>query len=102
MNGSSDSIGKAVFLITSKDSGALVLGREHSYSVPPPCITKVADPTGAGDTAFAGFISSYLRNKNLRRAARVALAAGSFKVGQVGPYMRPSWRSIDSCLMNYP
>ncbi|MFN7997984.1 MAG: carbohydrate kinase family protein [Bryobacteraceae bacterium] len=46
--------------------------------------TVAVDPTGAGDCFNAGFLHSWLRNRNLREALETGVACGSFSLRGLG------------------
>ena len=49
-------MGPRILVIKRGEYGAVLFGRDHHFSVPGYLLTKVADPTGAGDSFAGGFI----------------------------------------------
>lgn len=80
------------FLILKKGSnGVMVFGRDYMISLPAYPLTKIVDPTGAGDSFAGGFVS-YLDNKGwfeptqeqAKEAAVYATVVASFAVQGFG------------------
>lgn len=79
-------LGKARWLIVKKGSnGAMIYTRTESFIVPAYPLSKVADPTGAGDT-FGGGFCSWLAYKDrvdettVRQAGIIGSALASFTI----------------------
>lgn len=64
--------------------GCRVYRQDERIEVPAFAVEEV-DPTGAGDSFAAGFVSAYLRGVTLCDAARYANAVGALSVTKKGP-----------------
>jgi adenosine kinase len=67
-------------ITTLGDRGALIATREGETSVPAARASRVADPTGAGDSFRAGLIKGMVTDKGLVEAAHMGAVAASFSV----------------------
>lgn len=76
-------MGVQVAMITLAAGGCLVASKEQVVWVMAPPVTAI-DSFGAGATFSAGFIYGYLQQWNLAAIARLATAAASLKVTQIG------------------
>jgi len=77
-----DEYGGIVF-VTLGEKGAYLA--DGTVSFVPAFHANTVDPTGAGDTFCAAFLSEYLKCNDTKRAARFASAAASFVVEKKGP-----------------
>jgi sugar/nucleoside kinase (ribokinase family) len=77
-------MGVKVVVLKLGDSGCRVFSSKCFIDVPGFKI-KPVDPTGAGDCFDAGFISGYLDNLPLYKAARLANAMGALAASRMGP-----------------
>ena len=77
--------GPDIVIVTKGKSGAEVFSSDRWVQIPTVTAQKI-DPTGAGDAFFAGFLSDYLRNKDLRSAGCVGSAVASLILEDAGPY----------------
>jgi sugar/nucleoside kinase (ribokinase family) len=77
-------VGIEIVLITNGAKGAVlsVEGAQYTITAYPPQV--LVDPTGAGDVFIGGFLSEYIRQKELLWCACVGSAAASFVVEGIG------------------
>ena len=76
-------MGVDVSIITLAERGAIVATTDDIYEIPP--LTKNAvDCTGAGDAFAAGFLFSYVREKDTRKAGMFASATASSLIEKRG------------------
>ncbi|MBI3255649.1 MAG: D-glycero-beta-D-manno-heptose-7-phosphate kinase [Candidatus Andersenbacteria bacterium] len=73
-----------VFLTLSADGVYVVASDGTDEHVPVEHTPEVADPSGAGDTAFTTFVLAQLAGASPSEAAQLGNAAGSVVVGKVG------------------
>jgi sugar/nucleoside kinase (ribokinase family) len=73
-------------LITFGEKGSVVCDCLKQKIKPMPAYkTKVADPTGTGDTYLSSFIYNYIKTQDVIDSAYFASAAASFVVEGIGP-----------------
>jgi ribokinase len=73
-----------ILIKTLGKAGSRIITRENIIDIPSFKPEKVLDSSGAGD-AFAGaFVANYLKTKDLAYSGRIASAAASFVVEEVG------------------
>lgn len=70
--------------LTMGVDGVIVAERGHALERVPAMVATVVDPTGAGDSFAAGFLASWTREPDARRAAAAGVAAAATAVSQVG------------------
>ena len=71
-------LGPARVIIKLGGYGVQIYGKDSFFALPALPLTKVKDPTGAGDTFAGGFIGSLAKSARLdERAFRRALAVGT-------------------------
>jgi sugar/nucleoside kinase (ribokinase family) len=76
-------MGVEVCIVTLAGRGAIVVTADNIYEIPP--LTKNAvDCTGAGDAFAAGFLFSYVREKDIRKAGMFASATASTMIEKKG------------------
>jgi sugar/nucleoside kinase (ribokinase family) len=75
--------GLEVLVVSKGSEGAIASDGRNFFSLPAYNV-KVKSTTGAGDAFSAGFISSWLRAKNIREALKIGIAVASLKVQKVG------------------
>ena len=81
-------IGAEMVIVTCREQGAsLYTKKEIIYS--PSKNVEVVDTTGAGDSFAAGFISAFLKNKNLKESLDYANLVASYCVGKCGALNTP-------------
>ncbi|MDR0471629.1 MAG: carbohydrate kinase family protein [Nitrososphaerota archaeon] len=78
-------VGIETVIITNGAKGALlsIEGTQYNIVAYPPEV--LVDPTGAGDVFIGGFLTEYIRQKDLMWCACVGSAAASFVVEGIGP-----------------
>ena len=91
------SAGKAAQALQKKGANTVIVTLGHLGAVLLPKDAKkptyfpgnkvrVVDETGAGDAFRAGFVSEYLRSKNLKQAMNFANLVGAYAVTKLGTY----------------
>ena len=94
--------GLRTVVVKSGASGANYYAPEVSFTAPAFAVEEV-DPTGAGDTFTATFVTHWLRQTSIAEALRQANAAGALAVGQRGPMEGTSTQAeIDAFLRSQP
>lgn len=73
-----------VVVLKDGGRGCQVITRQECFSLPV-CHVEVLDPTGAGDSFDAGFMSAYLKGLPLRQCAEIASASGALNCAAFGP-----------------
>ncbi len=69
-----------IIVITRAERGCSVFVHGNRRDFPAFHVTTIVDPVGAGDVFAAGFIYSYLRDKDIDKAAVFANAAGALSL----------------------
>jgi sugar/nucleoside kinase (ribokinase family) len=65
--------------------GSVVGSRSGLIRIAPTPVARVVDPTGAGNMYSGAFLGAYVRSRSAQIAGRIAAAAASFALEQVGP-----------------
>lgn len=78
------SYGPPVCIVTLAGNGSLIYDGSELIKIPA-FQTVARDPTGAGDTYAAGFITEYKRSKNLYESGMFASCTASLWVESIGP-----------------
>ncbi len=82
----------AIFTMSGNGSTLYTGGREYFIPVVP---VTLADPTGAGDSYRAGFLSAYVRGYSPLTCCRIGTVTASFVVEHVGCQTHlPSWNMM--------
>ena len=89
--------GPEIVIVTKGRFGAEVFSSDRWVRIPT-VTTQRIDPTGAGDAFFAGFLSDYLKNKDLRSAGYVGSAVASLILEDIGPYKLFSQNDVENRL----
>lgn len=85
-------VGTAIFTMSGDGSTLYTNGKEHFIPVVP---VTLADPTGAGDSYRAGFLSAYVRGYAPETCCRIGAVTSSFVVEHVGCQTHlPSWDAM--------
>jgi sugar/nucleoside kinase (ribokinase family) len=79
-------LGPSICIVTLAEKGSLIYDGSELLKIPA-FKTTAKDPTGAGDTYAAGFITEYLRSKNVYEAGLFASCTASLWVEDIGPYI---------------
>ncbi|PKG33622.1 carbohydrate kinase family protein [Methanoregula sp.] len=74
-------VGMAIFTMSGDGSTLYTKGKEHFIPVVP---VTLADPTGAGDSYRAGFLSAYVRGYDPLTCCKIGTVAASHVVEHVG------------------
>lgn len=85
-------VGTAIFTMSGDGSTLYAKGKEVNIPVVP---VTLADPTGAGDSYRAGFLTAYVRGYDPETCCRIGSVTASFVVEHVGCQTHlPSWDSM--------
>jgi len=85
-------VGTAVFTMSGDGSTLYTKGNEHFIPVVP---VQLADPTGAGDSYRAGFLSAYVRGYPPLVCCKIGTVTASFVVEHVGCQTHlPTWDAM--------
>jgi sugar/nucleoside kinase (ribokinase family) len=85
-------VGTAIFTMSGSGSTLYTDGAEHFIPVVP---VTLADPTGAGDSYRAGFLSAYVRGYPPLTCCRIGTVTASFVVEHVGCQTHlPDWNAM--------
>ncbi len=87
--------GPNLICISLGAQGSVVLFKCKSFRVPAVKPEKVVDPTGAGDSHRAGFISALLKGYTIETAAKIASTVASFTIEAEGAQKSlPRWEQV--------
>jgi sugar/nucleoside kinase (ribokinase family) len=90
-------------VVVKRDAAGAVLYDAAGAAADPGFAVEEVDPTGAGDTFGATFVTCWLRGLAGREALRRANAAGALAVGRRGPMEGASSEAeIDGMLARQP
>ena len=85
-------VGTAIFTMSGDGSTLYAKGKEVNIPVVP---VTLADPTGAGDSYRAGFLTAYVRGYAPETCCRIGSVTASFVVEHVGCQTHlPAWDSM--------
>jgi nucleoside kinase len=85
-------VGTAIFTMSGDGSTLYADGKETFIPVVP---VALADPTGAGDSYRAGFLTAYVRGYPLETCCRIGAVTASFVVEHIGCQTHlPGWDSM--------
>jgi len=85
-------VGTAIFTMSGDGSTLYTNGTEHFIPAVP---VTLADPTGAGDSYRAGFLSAYVRGYSPLTCCRIGTVTASFVVEHVGCQTHlPDWDAM--------
>ncbi|NLD57392.1 MAG: carbohydrate kinase family protein [Methanomicrobiales archaeon] len=85
-------VGTAIFTMSGDGSTLYAKGKEVNIPVVP---VTLADPTGAGDSYRAGFLTAYVRGYAPETCCRIGSVTASFVVEHVGCQTHlPTWDSM--------
>jgi ribokinase len=85
-------VGTAIFTMSGDGSTLYSDGTEHFIPVVP---VTLADPTGAGDSYRAGFLSAYVKGFPLLTCCRIGTVTASFVVEHIGCQTHlPDWNMM--------
>lgn len=92
-------VNMAIFTMSGDGSTLCTAGNEHFIPVVP---VTLADPTGAGDSYRAGFLSAYVRGYPSLTCCRIGTVTASFVVEHVGCQTHlPDWVTMQSRYRQY-
>ena len=75
-----------LFIVTLGPGGSLALSEGERIFCPAAPIDRVVDTTGAGDTFAAGFLSEYVRSKDVARSLARGAAEAASTIQRVGAF----------------
>jgi len=85
-------VSMAIFTMSGDGSTLYTQGKEHFIPVVP---VTLSDPTGAGDSYRAGFLSAYVRGYSPLTCCRIGTVTASFVVEHVGCQTHlPTWDAM--------
>ncbi len=73
-----------VLITTLGPKGSVIESGKDTIHIKPAKITKVVDPTGAGDAYRAGFIAGYLNSKDLTVCGQTGSVAAAYAIEHYG------------------
>ncbi|MBA2851494.1 ribokinase [Methanococcus maripaludis] len=83
-----------VLIVTYGKQGSIIYSEDEAIKVPA-ILTQAKDPTGAGDSYRAGFLTAYLKGHDLKNCGLAGSCVASFVVEQVGCQTNlPSWDMV--------
>ncbi|AEK19315.1 carbohydrate kinase family protein [Methanococcus maripaludis] len=83
-----------VLIVTYGKQGSIIYSEDDAIKVPA-VLTQAKDPTGAGDSYRAGFLTAYLKGHDLKNCGLAGSCVASFVVEQVGCQTNlPSWEMV--------
>jgi len=86
-------VGMAIFTMSGDGSTLYTKGKEHFIPVVP---VTLADPTGAGDSYRAGFLSAYVRGYDPLTCCKIGTVTASHVVEHVGCQTHlPDWSAME-------
>lgn len=89
-----DRVGMAIFTMSGDGSTLYTQGKEHFIPVVP---VTLADPTGAGDSYRAGFLSAYVRGYAPLTCCKIGTVTASHVVEHVGCQTHlPDWSAMEA------
>ncbi len=89
-----DRVGMAIFTMSGDGSTLYTNGKEHFIPVVP---VTLADPTGAGDSYRAGFLSAFVRGYDPLTCCKIGTVTASHVVEHVGCQTHlPDWASMET------
>jgi fructoselysine 6-kinase len=75
-----------LFVVTLGAGGSVALGGGDRVFCPAAPVERVVDTTGAGDTFAAGFLSDYVRSKDVARSLALGAREAAKTIQQVGAF----------------
>ncbi|MBA2840822.1 ribokinase [Methanococcus maripaludis] len=83
-----------VLIVTYGKQGSIIYSEDEAIKVPA-ILTQARDPTGAGDSYRAGFLTAYLKGHDLKKCGLAGSCVASFVVEQIGCQTNlPSWDMV--------
>jgi ribokinase len=87
-------VGMAIFTMSGDGSTLYTKGKEHFVPAVP---VTLSDPTGAGDSYRAGFLSAYVRGYDPLTSCRIGTVTASHVVEHVGCQTHlPDWAAMET------
>jgi len=87
--------GPTLVCVSLGAQGSIILFRGELFKIPAVKPSRVVDPTGAGDSHRAGFLSSLLKGYDIKTAGRIASVVASFTIEAEGAQTSlPNWEKV--------
>ncbi len=91
-----------ILIVTKGSKGSVIYTKDKKIEIPCIKAEKVIDPTGAGDSYRAGFLSAYIKGYDLEKCGLIASATASFVVEAKGCQTNlPTWDMVIERLKKY-
>ncbi len=75
-----------LLVVTLGAEGSIVLGNQGRKVQPAIPVPRIVDTTGAGDAYAAGFVSEYIRSKDIRKSLRRGSEKAADSISRVGTF----------------
>jgi sugar/nucleoside kinase (ribokinase family) len=82
-----------VVIVKAGPQGSFVVSEKKSYRISP-FEAKAVDTTGAGDLYAAGFLYSYLKDRDIRKAGKMGSFMGAKAVSQMGALLSDEMKKV--------
>ncbi|WP_457568615.1 PfkB family carbohydrate kinase [Desulfurobacterium sp.] len=87
--------GPSLICISLGAQGSIILFNNRVYRIPAVKSSKIVDPTGAGDSHRAGFLTALLKGYDIETAGRIASTVASFTIEAEGAQTSlPTWEQV--------
>ncbi len=87
--------GPKLICVSLGEYGSVILFKGKTLRVPAVKPRRVTDPTGAGDSHRAGFLTALLKGYDIETAAKIASTVASFTIEAEGAQTSlPSWEEV--------
>ena len=73
-----------IFAVTLGDKGAKIIYKDAIVNIKAEKIDKLVDTTGAGDLFAAGFLTEYIRSRDLESSGKLGVKMASIIIQQFG------------------
>lgn len=75
-----------IFIATLAEKGSVAFWKGERYECAAEPVEKVVDTTGAGDSYQAGFLSSYIKNRDLKKAMEAGSRQAAQNISHLGGF----------------
>ncbi|WP_456397962.1 carbohydrate kinase family protein [Desulfurobacterium sp.] len=87
--------GPSLICVSLGAQGSIILFGKKIYRIPAVKSARVIDPTGAGDSHRAGFLTALLKGYDIETAGRIASTVASFTIEAEGAQTSlPTWEKV--------
>ena len=84
-----------VLIVTKGSKGSVIYTKDRKIEIPCIKAEKVMDPTGAGDSYRAGFLSAYINDYDLEKCGLIGASTASYVVEAKGCQTNlPTWDKV--------